>query len=119
MSKFDISELEDLVDFFNVDTYDVHGPWDQPSLWDGPSGLVTGHANITDIESALDLLWRNGISSEKVVMGFTFMGRGFLLQDPTCSKPGSCNFAGPSFPSDCSNTRGIFSYQGKLQYLWN
>lgn len=112
MRYFDLDELESLVDFFNVMTYDVHGPWDEPTLWDGQTALIKGHTNLTDIESGLDLLWRNGVSFSKVVMGFSFIGRGFLLTDTTCSKPGTCNFRGASFPSDCSNTPGIVSYQG-------
>jgi len=117
MRYFNIDELKTLVDFFNVMTYDVHGPWDQPSLWNGETNLVRGHTNLTDISAGLDLLWRNGVTADKVVMGMTFMARGLLLKDTTCSKPGTCLFQGAAFPSDCSTLRGIYSYQGKDSIL--
>lgn len=112
MRYFNVEELESLVDFFNIMTYDLHGPWDQPSLWNRRAPLIGGHANISDIQEGLDLLRRNGIDYNKIVMGFTFLGRGFLLADPTCSEPGTCRFLGASFPSDCTNQAGIVSYQG-------
>jgi GH18 family chitinase len=110
MRYFNVEDLESVVDFFNVMTYDIHGPWDQPDLWDAQ--ILKGHANLTEIGSGLDLLWKNGITADKVVMGFSFLGRGFLLHDPSCTTPGRCWFQGASFSSDCTNTPGISSYQG-------
>ena len=49
-------------------TYDIHGKWDQDNIWTGP--FLKGHTNVTEIDNGLDLLWRNGIQPEKVVMGF-------------------------------------------------
>ncbi|KAI0439807.1 hypothetical protein F4803DRAFT_568057 [Xylaria telfairii] len=105
---FKIKTLEDHVDWFNVMTYDIHGLWDQKNVWTGP--FLKGHTNLTEIEDGLDLLWRNGISSDKVVMGYGFYGRGFTMTDPQCSKPPSCTFDGPSFPGDCTDEAGILSY---------
>lgn len=97
---------------FNFMSYDIHGLWDQKSLWAGP--FLKGHTNLTEIDDGLDLLWRNGISSDKVVMGYGFYGRGFTMSDPQCSKPPNCLFDGPSFPGDCTNEAGILSYGGKV-----
>ncbi|KAL8903161.1 MAG: hypothetical protein Q9207_004110 [Kuettlingeria erythrocarpa] len=76
---FDVNALQDYVDFFNVMSYDL------------------GHTNITEIEQGLDLLWRNGVGPNKVVMGFAFYGRGFTMSDPACSKPG-CTFSTSGTP---------------------
>lgn len=92
-------------------TYDIHGIWDQGNIWTG--AFLKGHTNLTEIEDGFDLLWRNSISSDKVVMGYGFYGRGFTMSDPQCSKPPSCMFDGPSFAGDCTGEPGILSYSGE------
>ncbi|KPM43205.1 hypothetical protein AK830_g3330 [Neonectria ditissima] len=108
LKGFDIQRLEKYVNWFNVMSYDIHGLWDKTIKWTGP--YLKGHTNLTEIEEGLDLLWRNGISSSKVVMGYGFYGRGFTMKDPNCNKPPSCKFSGASFPGDCTNEAGILSY---------
>ncbi|KAI6080959.1 hypothetical protein F4821DRAFT_265394 [Hypoxylon rubiginosum] len=105
---FNVKNLEKYVDWFNVMTYDIHGIWDQGNIWTG--AFLKGHTNLTEIEDGFDLLWRNSISSDKVVMGYGFYGRGFTMSDPQCSKPPSCMFDGPSFAGDCTGEPGILSY---------
>jgi len=112
---FNIKNLERYVNWFNVMTYDIHGLWDQKNTWTGP--FLKGHTNILEIEDGLDLLWRNGVSSDKVVMGYGFYGRGFTMTDTQCFTPPSCTFTGPSFPGDCTNEAGILSYSGKFVLL--
>ncbi|EHL01782.1 putative endochitinase [Glarea lozoyensis 74030] len=70
---FNVKGLVKYVNWFNVMTYDIHGLWDQKNVWTGP--FLKGHTNITEIEDGLDLLWRNGITPDKVVMGYGFYGR--------------------------------------------
>jgi GH18 family chitinase len=90
-------------------SYDIHGLWDQASIWTGP--YLKGHTNITEIDDALDLLWRNGIPSKKVNMGFGFYGRSFTMSDPKCRDPG-CTFSGAGAAGPCSNAEGILTYSG-------
>ncbi|KAL8692321.1 MAG: hypothetical protein Q9218_002638, partial [Villophora microphyllina] len=104
---FDVTSLQDYVDWFNVMSYDLHGMWDQHNKFTGP--YLEGHTNITEIEQGLDLLWRNGIGPNKVVLGFAFYGRSFTMSDPGCSKPG-CTFSTSGIKGDCTNTGGILSY---------
>lgn len=105
------TRADELQPQFNVMSYDIHGIWDQENVWTGP--YLKGHTNLTEIEEGLDLLWRNGISEDKVVMGFGFYGRGFTMSDPNCSKPPDCQFSSASFPGDCTNEPGILSYSGE------
>lgn len=91
--------------------------WDQKNLWTGP--YLKGHTNLTEIENlGLDLLWRNGIPPDKVVMGFGFYGRSFTMTDTSCSKPPDCTFSGPGFAGDCTQEKGILSYSGIETILW-
>ncbi|KAL6354004.1 hypothetical protein LRP88_12635 [Fusarium phalaenopsidis] len=95
---------ESTVDFFNIMSYDLHGAWDQHVNWTKP--YLNAHTNLTEIESALDLLWRNDISPSKVVMGLGFYGRAFTVQSAACKDPG-CLFNGPANAGSCSREKGI------------
>ncbi|RHZ63588.1 uncharacterized protein CDV56_105060 [Aspergillus thermomutatus] len=105
---FNLNNLEKYVDWFNVMTYDIHGIWDQKNVWTGP--YLKGHTNLTEIEQGLDLLWRNGVSSHKVVMGFGFYGRSFTISDLSCTTPPTCTFDSAGFAGECTNETGILSY---------
>jgi GH18 family chitinase len=112
---FSLTRLQKYVNWFNIMTYDIHGLWDQSNLWEG--AFLKGHTNITEIEDGLDLLWRNGVTPDKVVMGFGFYGRSFTMTNPSCSTPPTCTFTGPGFAGDCTGQAGILSYSGN--YLPN
>ena len=64
---------------------------------------------MTEINLALDLLWRNDIPPEKVVLGLGFYGRSFTLTDPACSKPG-CTFSSGARPGICTGNEGTLSF---------
>lgn len=108
---FSLAKLEKYVDWFNVMTYDIHGIWDQWNIWTGP--YLKGHTNLTEIEDGMDLLWRNGVSPEKVVMGFGFYGRSFTMSDTQCTTPPNCQFDSAGFAGECTGEAGILSYSGK------
>ncbi|KAF5985649.1 hypothetical protein FCOIX_2003 [Fusarium coicis] len=104
LQYFDIKKLEPTVDFFNIMSYDLHGAWDQNVNWTKP--YLNAHTNLTEIESALDLLWRNDISPSKVVMGLGLYGRAFTASSGACTEPG-CLFNGPANSGSCSREKGI------------
>ena len=84
--------------------YDLHGAWDLTGKWTGP--YINSHTNMTEINNALDLLWRNDIKPEKVVYGMAFYGRSFTLSNPSCSGPG-CSFVSGGNAGECSKTVGV------------
>ncbi|SMR58009.1 unnamed protein product [Zymoseptoria tritici ST99CH_3D1] len=105
LRHFDVKSLQDHVDWFNLMSYDLHGTWDKEKL------LAT-HTNLTEIETALDLLWRAGVDPTKVVLGQAHYGRSFKLKDSSCITPnGKCLFEGDADPGPCSNASGILNYQ--------
>ncbi|KAJ8132429.1 hypothetical protein O1611_g1195 [Lasiodiplodia mahajangana] len=106
MQHFDITNMEKYLDWFNVMTYDIHGTWDGNNPY--TSAVVQAHTNLTEIDQAMDLLWRNQIDSSKVVLGLGFYGRSFTLKDPSCKTPG-CPFSGGAKPGPCTATSGILS----------
>ncbi|KAH7077186.1 class 5 chitinase 1 [Paraphoma chrysanthemicola] len=113
LQHFDIAEMQESVSWFNLMAYDLHGTWDAQSKFVGP--YIAPHTNITEIDLALDLLWRAGVSSDKIVMGQGWYGRSFTLADPSCNTPnGICKFPsgnGGAKPGPCSKASGILNYQ--------
>ncbi|KXX73815.1 Killer toxin subunits alpha/beta [Madurella mycetomatis] len=103
---FDIIELEPHIDWFNIMTYDIHGVWDSTVRSLGP--YVYAHTNLTEINMGLELLWRNNINPERVVMGLGFYGRSFSLEDPGCKAAG-CPFSDGARGGECTGTPGVLS----------
>jgi chitinase len=104
LQHFDIKELEKSVDWLNMMLYDLYGTWDLISKWTGL--YVNAHTNLTEIQDALDLLWRNDIDLDKVVFGMGFYGRSFSLQNSSCSELG-CAYSSGGAVGKCLNTIGV------------
>lgn len=81
-------------------SYDLHGTWDKGNKWVGP--YLNAHTNLTEIKQAMDLLWRNDINPDKVVLGTGFYGRAFTATSPDCLKPG-CTYESGAPRQRCSN----------------
>ncbi|KAL1835649.1 hypothetical protein VTJ49DRAFT_6294 [Mycothermus thermophilus] len=110
LRNFDVERLQSYVSWFNLMSYDLHGMWDYGNKWTGP--YLKGHTDLEEIDLALDLLWRNNIKPENVVLGFGFYGRSFTMADPNCFEPnGICRFTTGGDPGTCSRTRGVLTYQ--------
>lgn len=81
-------------------------------MWDGnvPSlgAHARAHTNLTEIDEALKLLWRNNINPERVNMGLGFYGRSFTMKDPSCMEAG-CEFKSAGGNGSCTGTAGTLS----------
>lgn len=96
--------MEKHVNFFNIMSYDLHGAWDRDNKWLGP--YLFAHTNLTEIQDAMGLLWRNEIPSKKVIMGTAFYGRAFTGTSTSCMEPG-CTFESAGNKGLCSRENGI------------
>ncbi|KAG8353315.1 hypothetical protein FVEN_g8694 [Fusarium venenatum] len=106
LQHFHLKSSAEAVDYINVMSYDLHGVWDAKN----PIGSkVLSHSNLTEIELALDLLWRNEVDPAKVNMGLGFYGRSFQLADPACNTPG-CLFKGGGAKGPCTASSGTLAY---------
>ncbi|KAL4954842.1 hypothetical protein BDW69DRAFT_193734 [Aspergillus filifer] len=85
---------EDGADWANMMIYDLHGVWDGTDPY---TGNITGaHTNLTEIQEAMDLLWRNDVDPSKI--------------------PG-CPFTGGGEPGQCTDTSGILSYKEIMEIV--
>ncbi|KAJ5951267.1 uncharacterized protein N7479_009680 [Penicillium vulpinum] len=107
MQHFDIVEIEKTIDWFNIMSYDLHGTWDNTNKYLGP--YINAHTNLTEVNLALELLWRNKIDPDHVVLGLGFYGRSFTLADPSCNTPG-CIFTSGGNAGSCTDSVGTLSY---------
>ncbi|RYP24055.1 hypothetical protein DL765_000783 [Monosporascus sp. GIB2] len=106
---FSLERMQRQLDYFNLMSYDIYGMWDLDNQWTGP--YLKGHTDWSKIEQGLDLLWRNGVKPENVVMGFGFYGRSFTMEDSNCIQPnGICRFSTGGRPGTCSDTAGVLTY---------
>ena len=96
--------MEPYLDWFNVMTYDIHDDARIDSL--GP--YASAHSNLTEIEAGLDLLWRNNINPERVVVGLGFYGRSVVMKSSDCLDAG-CEFKEEGEPGRCTNVEGVLS----------
>jgi GH18 family chitinase len=92
------------VDFFNIISYDLYRAWDRNNKWLAPE--LNSYMNLTEITNALDLLWWNDISPEKVVLGLAFYACVFSAMSPSCMELG-CTFQSRGNAGVCSNEVGI------------
>ncbi|PVH76631.1 glycoside hydrolase family 18 protein [Cadophora sp. DSE1049] len=106
LQHFDLVGMQPYLDWFNIMSYDLHGTWDSTNVYSGP--YVRPHTNLTEIDEALNLLWRVGISPSKVVLGMGWYGRSFTLSNSACNKPW-CLFSGGGKAGACSGESGILS----------
>ncbi|OOQ88035.1 hypothetical protein PEBR_14680 [Penicillium brasilianum] len=129
LQHFDLDELAKHVDYFNVMSYDLHGLWDKGTIpllqsctpfttsynqasnalnlgnkWTG--NYLDSHTNLTEIKSALDLIWRNNVKPSQVVLGLAFYGRSFTLDSESCTSPG-CTYSSAGKAGPCSHNDGI------------
>jgi len=64
--NFRLAELKNVVDFFNVMTYDFHGTWEAST---GHQAPLRGDAIGYDISTAVDLYLRAGVDPSQIVIG--------------------------------------------------
>ena len=86
---------------------DLHGTWDSTDKYIG--SIINAHTNLTEIDLAMQLLWRNNIDPSQVTLGLGFYGRSFTLTDPSCSSPG-CAFSSGGNAGACTQNVGTLSY---------
>ncbi|KAI7566246.1 hypothetical protein KC319_g5436, partial [Hortaea werneckii] len=72
LQHFDAKNLAKHIDWFNMQTT-------------AAESVVQAHSNLTEIDQGLDLLWRNGIDPQRVVLGLGFYGSAFTLESSDCN----------------------------------
>ncbi|KAH8429504.1 uncharacterized protein LDX57_007166 [Aspergillus melleus] len=110
-----IEDFEPLLDYMIFMTYDLHGQWDYGNKW-ASSGCPNGdclrsHVNYTETLTAMSMITKAGMPTNKLVMGVTRYGRSFKMTKPGCTGP-MCTFVGPESAAAkgrCTGTAGYIA----------
>ncbi|KAI5859516.1 glycoside hydrolase superfamily [Durotheca rogersii] len=120
LKNFPLVELGRVVDYVVYMTYDLHTQGDYGDKWASPGcpsfeqGLgncLRSHVNLTETKTALSLITKAGVPSNKVVVGVSSYGRSFVMTAADCWTE-QCTFAGPDaggYAGPCTNTPGYLS----------
>lgn len=104
LQYYDIAGMEPYVDWFNVMSYGLHGPWDATN---GQGAYVKPTTNLTEIDQKLAMgFWRLKIPMSKLNLGLAYYGRSYTLADPTCTAPG-CAWSDVGAQGACSLNPGV------------
>lgn len=89
---YDVPTLGQYLDFINVMTYDLRGPWD--GMADHHSPMKTRESDSwayksLNVVDGLSYWAEKGAPKHKLLLGVPFYARTFTLSDPTEYKPGA------------------------------
>jgi chitinase len=115
MKQIPIEAISEVVDYIVMMTYDMHGQWDwnNTSVDSGcPGGnCLRSHVNLTETLSAMSMITKAGVPSNKVVLGVSSYARSFQMTEAGCYTE-MCTYTGPdsgAVPGKCTQTAGYIS----------
>jgi hypothetical protein len=106
-----------VVDYIVFMTYDLHGQWDANNKFAqegcGNGMCLRSHVNLTETKTALAMVTKAGVASNKVVVGVSSYGRSFAMADGSCYGP-MCAYTGTALQSNaekgpCTDTAGYIA----------
>lgn len=89
---YDIPRISQKLDFINVMTYDLRGPWDGKADHHSPIETRASDSwafKALNTKNGLEKWIEKGTPREKLIMGIPFFGRTFTLANPNNNKPGA------------------------------
>lgn len=117
LRAYPIDIMAPFVDYVVQMTYDLHGQWDYGNEFTSP-GCPTGnclrsHVNLTETFTALSMMTKAGMPSNKLAVGVTSYGRSFKMAEEGCYTE-MCLFTGTRLDSDaapgmCTETAGYIA----------
>jgi chitinase len=81
-STYDITKLNDLLDFINVMTYDYHGDWENRLGHNAPLYKTPDEHDELNVYYTVNYYIEKGMDKKKMVMGIPFYGRAWTLESP-------------------------------------
>jgi chitinase len=117
LKGFPVKLMSAVVDYFIYMTYDLHGQWDYGSKWSNPScktgNCLRSHVNKTETQTALSMVTKAGVPSNKIMVGVSSYGRSFKMLDSFCTGV-MCKFTGSpkvsnAEPGMCTATSGYIA----------
>ncbi|KAK3317910.1 killer toxin alpha/beta [Apodospora peruviana] len=117
LKSFPIRQMAEYLDYIVYMTYDLHGQWDagnEYSIEGCPAGnCLRSHVNLTETNTALSMITKAGVKTNKIMVGESSYGRSFKMAQADCPGP-KCTFLGdrlnsPAKKGRCTDTAGYIS----------
>jgi len=87
---YNIPEMDKYLDLIGLMTYDFHGDWEEGNNFNSPLYSNADDLSYYDYDMssswAVDYWLSHGVSANKLLLGLATYGRGWKLQDPTCTE---------------------------------
>lgn len=97
---YDVPALASSLDWINMMTYDLHGPWDNK----------TGHiAPFDEVKNSVSYWQQLGMPADKIVLGFPSYGKSFTLSDPNQNGI-NAPITGPGKAGEFTGAAGTLAY---------
>ena len=114
IANFNLPELKEFVDFFNVMTYDFHGTWESAT---GHQAALQGDAIGYDICTAIELYLQAGVDPGRIVLGLPAYSRAWSGVQSSADEYGVEDYgygdaAGGAAPG--SFEAGVYDYKDLL-----
>ncbi|KAF5303798.1 hypothetical protein FQR65_LT08134 [Abscondita terminalis] len=109
---FNVKKIASAVDFVNVQAYDFHKDRDAVADHHAPLNFRPHDTDLdifNNVEYAVRFWLKHGIPASKIVVGISFFGRSFTLNDETQSEIGSL-IKGPGHEGYYTQNRGLLGY---------
>ncbi|XP_039605940.1 acidic mammalian chitinase-like [Polypterus senegalus] len=118
-SGYQIAEVSQYLDYFNVMTYDFHGSWETQTgenspLYKGPADQ--GSYIYFNVEYAMNYWKSNGAPAEKLLVGFPTYGHTFVLANPSNNGVGAPT-SGPGPAGPYTRQTGFWAYYEICTFL--
>ncbi|KAL5043915.1 hypothetical protein BDW71DRAFT_216052 [Aspergillus fruticulosus] len=115
LRPYEMETLGELLDYIVFMTYDLHGQWDYDNSF-ASDGCASGnclrsHVNMTETKTALSMITKAGVPSNKVVVGVSSYGRSFKMTSADCTGP-DCTYVGSesdALAGRCTQTNGYIA----------
>ncbi|KAF4772783.1 hypothetical protein HER10_EVM0003546 [Colletotrichum scovillei] len=118
LRAYPIEIMAPFVDYVVYMTYDLHGQWDHGNAFTSPGcpsgNCLRSHINMTETITALSMMTKAGMPSNKIAVGITSYGRSFHMAEQDCYSEW-CLFTGTRVKSEA--TPGICT--GEPGYIAN
>ncbi|KAI3545124.1 hypothetical protein CABS03_14973 [Colletotrichum abscissum] len=118
LRAYPIEVMAPFVNYVVYMTYDLHGQWDHGNAFTSPGcpsgNCLRSHINMTETITALSMLTKAGMPSNKIAVGITSYGRSFHMAEKNCYSEW-CLFTGTRVKSEA--TPGICT--GEPGYIAN
>ncbi|CAO1342835.1 unnamed protein product [Diamesa hyperborea] len=119
--SYDIRTVASIVDFINVMTYDLHGPWDGFTGIHAPLYAGPDQNKQLNVDAAIKFWLSQGAPKEKLIMGIPTYGKSFTLANVNSNRIGAA-ITGPGIAGPWTREAGTLGYNeiclNRWQRIW-